>query len=717
MAGRCLRAALVAVLLGTLTAGCAGAGQVKILETGSTLLYPLFNLWSAGYRTHHPAVQITTQGTGSGTGIAEAAAGVAQIGASDAYMSEAQLRHSPELLNIPLAISAQLISYHLPGLDERHLKLSGPVLAGIYTGRILRWDDPAIRALNPGLPLPDRRIIPVHRTDGSGDTFIFTQYLSFSDPSWDRTVHYGTTVGWPRVPGGVGMVGNPGVVQALRHTPYAIGYVGISWLDQVRSAHLGYAALANRTGSFVLPTRSAILAGAGALAPRTPPDERLSLVLAPGASSYPLINYEYAVVSRRQADPAVGRTLRDFLAWAVDPRAGSAPGYLDQVHFLPLPAAVRRLTLAQVNRVGAGPTLSVPSRGWLAAAGGLALLAGLYLLIRRRSRRFWQEAAMRWGSGLFALSVPFFLLAMLTVLLVSAWPSILYNGWGFFHRIPWDMGNLYTRQVVVHHGVTAPPGAAYGMLVFLVGTLATSVLALVLAVPVALGVAVYLTQFAPRNLTGLLSSLVELLSGVPSVVYGLWGWTVVVPLVGGVLGPWLARLFAGVPFLRGPVGTGEGLLTAGLVLAVMVIPIIAAISRDVLAQVPGELKEQGRSLGVTDWELIWHLLLPYARPGILGAVVLGLGRALGETMAVLMISGNALNYLPGNLYSPVGTMAATIVAQLDSAMTDPTGMAVHALAELALVLFAITLLVNVLVPLVMRGFAPALRERRLVPDR
>ncbi len=315
----------------------------------------------------------------------------------------------------------------------------------------------------------------------------------------------------------------------------------------------------------------------------------------------------------------------------------------------------------------------------------------------------WRERLVVATSGMFAASGLFFLVAVLAVMSIFAWPSIRFNGWPFLWRIPWNVGNLYGGSLVVHNGVQAPQGAEYGILVFLVGTLLTSLIALVVAVPVAVGVAVFITEVAPARLGAAVGVLVELLAGVPSVVFGLWGVEVVAPLVARDLGPFLARVLGFIPFLAGPVGSGVGLLSAGLVLAVMIIPIIAAVSRDVLARVPRDMKEQGLALGVTRWELVRTIILPYARSGIIAAVVFGLGRAMGETMAVLMVSGSAVNILPYNIYSPVGTMAATIVTLLDSAMTDPTGMAVHALAELALALFIITLMVNILVPVVTAG--------------
>ncbi len=318
-------------------------------------------------------------------------------------------------------------------------------------------------------------------------------------------------------------------------------------------------------------------------------------------------------------------------------------------------------------------------------------------------RQLIKDALIKYTCGGFAASVPFFLIAVLLVMLVFAWPSILFNGWHFFGSIPWNEGNLYSGATVTHNGITAPKGAQYGMLVFLVGTLLTSLVALVIAIPLSLGAALFLSEIAPKRVSAVIGSLVELLSGVPSVVFGLWGFEVIAPLVRSDIGPFLDRILGFIPLFRGPVGTGVGLLSSGIVLAAMIIPIITAVSRDVLRNVPWDLREQGIAMGITRWELIRTIVLPYGRSGITGAVALGLGRALGETMAVLMVSGSAVNYLPRNIYSPVGTMAANIVALLDSAMTDPTGMALHALAEIALVLFVVTLIVNILVPIVARG--------------
>jgi phosphate transport system substrate-binding protein len=327
----------------------SAASPVTIQETGSTLIYPLFNLWAQAYHRAHPSVLVNTEATGSGTGISDAVNGTVQIGASDAYMSDALMAAHPGMLNVALAISSQLVMYHVPGLGTRHLNLSGSVLAGIYEGRIRYWDDRAIARLNPGLRLPHLAIVPVRRSDGSGDTFLFTQYLAKTSPGWAKAVGFGTSVSWPSIAAELGAQGNAGMVQALAQTQGAIGYVGISYLDQATKAGLGYAALQNLRGRFVLPTAASIEAAAQAETAATPKDERISLVLAPGNGSYPIINYEYAIVKADQGSAAAA--VRAFLDWAVSPTGGNAPAFLAKVHFLPLPPAIRGKSETQIRSI------------------------------------------------------------------------------------------------------------------------------------------------------------------------------------------------------------------------------------------------------------------------------------------------------------------------------------------------------------------------------
>jgi phosphate transport system substrate-binding protein len=327
------------------------SASVQLDETGSTLLFPLFKLWIPDYHASNPEVTITTHATGTGAGIEAAIKGTAQIGASDAYLTDEQTEQSPQIVSIPLAISAQMVNYNLPGLSGKPLRLDGPTLAGIYSGTIRDWDAPAIKTLNPRVTLPHQAIIPIRRADASGDTFIFTQFLDFSTQSWEDKIGYGTTVDWPSVAGELTGVGNAGVLEKVAATAYSIGYLGISFADEAARRGLGMAMLKNQNGKFLLPTTDTINAAASELDPRTPPDERLSLVFAPGDNSYPLINYEYALVSTRQASPAVANALRHFLFWANAAVGGNAPKYLDAVHFVPLPDFIRALNEKQIEKI------------------------------------------------------------------------------------------------------------------------------------------------------------------------------------------------------------------------------------------------------------------------------------------------------------------------------------------------------------------------------
>lgn len=346
------KGAVLALALAVAGAGSAfAAAQVNILETGSSLLYPLFNLWVPAFTKAHPNVRITTQSTGSGTGMSQAVDGIAQIGGSDAYLSNYIMRMHSDMLNIPLAISSQMVNYNVPGLNRSHLKLDGPVLAGIYSGKITKWDDAAIAKINPGVRLPDHRIVTIHRTDGSGDTFIFTQYLSASTPSWGDSIAYGTTISWPAIEGGLGAVGNPGMLTALKGTSYSIAYIGISYEKTILEGGMGIAALGNHDGKFVLPTPHTVSAAAAAMVAKTPADERVSLIFAPGAESYPIINYEYAIVKKNQPSSDTASALRTFFTWAISKDGGNAARYMEAVHFAALPDSVAKLSQQQINQI------------------------------------------------------------------------------------------------------------------------------------------------------------------------------------------------------------------------------------------------------------------------------------------------------------------------------------------------------------------------------
>lgn len=297
------------------------------------------------------------------------------------------------------------------------------------------------------------------------------------------------------------------------------------------------------------------------------------------------------------------------------------------------------------------------------------------------------------------------LVAMVAVLVVEALPAITFNGSGFFTSGLWSIGSLYSNPVRTG-GVLHLIGAHYGALDLIVGTLECSAIALLIGFPIAYGTAVVIAERLRRKPAAALGLCLEILAGIPSVVFGLWGVLVLGPLLANDVYPVLTHL-PDVPVLdvfRGPVGEGEGLLTAGIVLAVMVIPIIAATTRDLLRQVPAAPREGAEALGMTKRETFKTVQARWVRAGVIGSAVLGLGRALGETIAVALVSGSQIHN-PSNIYDTMTTIAATIVNQLDSALTDPTGLAVHSLAEAALALLLITLIVNVAARLLVRHSA------------
>jgi len=348
---RAIAPAVVAVGMTILSFAAARASEVTVTETGSTLIFPLFEAWTAAYAKIDPDLHMTISASGSGAGIAQALAKNVHVGASDAYISDNQAMANPHLLNIPLVISAQTVQTNLPELRGRSLRLNGPVLAGIYSGTVREWDASPLVGLNPGIPLPHHIIVPIRRADSSGDTFIFTQFLTFSTPAWENSVGYGTMVKWPETAGSLTAAGNRGMLQVLAHTPYAVGYLGISFEDDADKAGLITAMLANQEGKFLLPTPATISAAAARLTPRTPPDERMSLVFAPGPDSYPLINYEYALVSEQQQNPRVAEAISSFLLWCISPYGGSAASFLTPVHFIALPTPIHARTELQIIKI------------------------------------------------------------------------------------------------------------------------------------------------------------------------------------------------------------------------------------------------------------------------------------------------------------------------------------------------------------------------------
>ena len=324
-------------------------GPRTLSETGSTLLAQLMSTWATAYHRQYPNVSITTAGTGSGKGISEASQGKVNIGASDAYLSSGDLVQNPALLNIPLAISAQQVNYNLPGLPTgAHLRLDGAVLAQMYQGTITTWNDPAIRHLNPGMALPGTPVVPLRRSESSGDTFLFTSYLSTCSSDWDRGIGYGTTVAWPSAARSV-TGGNKGMVSECKATVGCVAYIGISFLTDARDKGLGWAQLANKLGQYELPSAATISAAVASFVSSTPANETISMVDGPAPDGYPIVNYEYAIVSVRQHSAAAARDIKAFLHWIIT--TGNSAQYLAGVQFQPLPPSVVSLCDTQIAKI------------------------------------------------------------------------------------------------------------------------------------------------------------------------------------------------------------------------------------------------------------------------------------------------------------------------------------------------------------------------------
>ena len=275
-------------------------------------------------------------------------------------------------------------------------------------------------------------------------------------------------------------------------------------------------------------------------------------------------------------------------------------------------------------------------------------------------------------TATFSLLVVLILINILIILLMQAWPSIRAFGASFLVTSTWN-----------------PVKDIYGAVPAIYGTLLSSLLALVIAVPISLGAAIFLVEISPGWLRGPVSFIIEMLAAIPSVIVGLWGIFVLVPFVRSPIESWLGSKLGFLPFFTGP-PFGVGFLAAAIILAIMIIPIITSLSRDVLRAVPLNQREGMFALGATRWETIRMAVIPYGRSGLVGAVILGLGRALGETMAVIMVIGNGYR-VTLSLFSP-GT---TVASQIANNFGETSGLSLSALIELALILFLITLIVNV----------------------
>ncbi len=329
------------ILLGLTIAfglSATASAQMMINGAGATFPYPIYSKWFDDYAKVDPSVRFNYQSIGSGGGQKQILAQTVDFGASDGPMSDENLSKAPgKILHLPTVAGAVAITYNLPGNPA--LKLDGETIADIFLGKIKKWNDPKIAASNPGAKLPENEIVVVHRSDGSGTTFIFTDYLSKVSTEWKQKAGNNTSVNWPT---GIGGKGNEGVSGQVKQTPGTIGYVELIYAVQNK---MPYAEVKNAAGQFVKPSIESVTAALGTA--NIPDDFRFSMTNAPGDSAYPIAGATWLLVYEQQKDPAKGKKLIEFLKWALTKGEGMAK----DLNYAPLPDEVQQRVLKRIDEI------------------------------------------------------------------------------------------------------------------------------------------------------------------------------------------------------------------------------------------------------------------------------------------------------------------------------------------------------------------------------
>lgn len=335
-ATRSLTALLIFGLAALPLAGCGSSGgdpnrAVTLQGAGATFPNPLYQKWFSEYNKVTPNAKFDYQSIGSGGGIKQISAKTVDFGGSDAPMKDEELKAAPgELLHIPTVLGAVVVTYNLPSVTT-DLKLTPEAIAGIYLGHITKWNDPAITSSNPGVSFPDATINVVRRSDPSGTSYAWTDYLSKVSPEWKEKIGAGTMVNWPPI--GMAGKGNEGVMGQVKSTPNSLGYVELIYAEQNK---LPYASVKNSAGEFVKPSLESVTAAAAAVASQMPDDLRVSITNAPGKDAYPVSSFTYFLVYKNQDDQAKGKALVNFLWWAIHDGEKMAKDLL----YAPLPTEV-----------------------------------------------------------------------------------------------------------------------------------------------------------------------------------------------------------------------------------------------------------------------------------------------------------------------------------------------------------------------------------------
>jgi phosphate transport system substrate-binding protein len=335
------------MLLGLACSGGRGTGDdapIKLQGAGATFPNPLYQKWLSEYGNLHPNIHIDYQSIGSGGGIKQIQAETVDFGASDAPMTDAELKGGKgEIVHIPTVLGAVVITYNVPGVTST-LNLAPDIIADIFLGKIKKWDDSRLRADNPNVHLPNGDIAVVHRADGSGTSFVFTDYLSKVSPEWKEKVGADKSPKWPVGQGGKG---NEGVTGQIKQQPNTIGYVELAYASQNK---LPVALIKNSAGKFVEPSIDAVTTAAAAAAATTPEDLRVSITNASGDTAYPISSYTYILVYKDQKDAAKGKALVDFLWWGIH----DGQKYARDLQYAPLPSEIATRTEAKINSITSG---------------------------------------------------------------------------------------------------------------------------------------------------------------------------------------------------------------------------------------------------------------------------------------------------------------------------------------------------------------------------
>ena len=321
----------------SLMSGFASAQSLN--AAGATFPYPMYSKWFSEYNKKHPNVQINYQSIGSGGGIRQVIAGTVDFGASDGPMTDEQLSQAKgKILHIPTVLGAVVPAYNVPGVSGE-LKFTPEALAGIYLGKISTWNDPAIAKANPGVKLPGDPIVVIHRSDGSGTTFIFTDYLSNVSGDWKSSVGKGTSVKWPV---GLGGKGNEGVAGMVRQMQGAIGYVELIYAVQ---NNISYGSVKNKAGNFIKASLESTTSAAASA--KMPPDYRVSIVNAPGKDAYPIASFTWLLIPEASKDATKGKVISDFLNWMLD----DGQKMTSHLSYAPLPTEVASKVRATIKQI------------------------------------------------------------------------------------------------------------------------------------------------------------------------------------------------------------------------------------------------------------------------------------------------------------------------------------------------------------------------------